>query len=53
MDECKAAAERGLTDPVKILSEAYSKMGNVKGSSTACVAVLNGTKFDAVNVGDR
>jgi len=41
-----------LTDPLEILKFGYKKSMEVTGSSTACVVVVNGTSFTALNLGD-
>jgi protein phosphatase PTC7 len=51
MQLTEAAIQAGQRDPVKALREAYD--GNKeRGTSTACVAVLNDGQLNSVNVGD-
>ena len=51
MQLTEAAIQAGQRDPVKALCEAYD--GNKeRGTSTACVAVLNDDQLNSVNVGD-
>ena len=51
MQLTEAAIQAGQRDPVKALHEAYD--GNKeRGTSTACVAVLNDGQLNSVNVGD-
>jgi protein phosphatase PTC7 len=52
MEESQSAYEKDKrASPVAVLSVAYKKV-LVKGSSTACVALLKGNELHAVNVGD-
>ena len=51
MQLTEAAIQAGQRDPVKALREAYD--GNKeRGTSTACVAVLDDVQLNSVNVGD-
>jgi serine/threonine protein phosphatase PrpC len=40
-----------ILNPLDILTQAYSKVSAI-GSSTACVCVINGNKFECCNLGD-
>jgi protein phosphatase PTC7 len=42
----------GLTDPLQILTYGYDKSKGIKGSSTAVVVSIDGSKLSGINVGD-
>lgn len=42
----------GSRDPIEIMSEAYQYSSYVQGSSTCCIAVLDGIHLTAANLGD-
>jgi len=50
---CKVATDtQHITEPQKILQYSYEQCTKIVGSSTAVVAVITGTNFSAVNLGD-
>jgi len=51
MRRTAAAVQAGQRDPVKALRDAYDK-NKGKGTTTACVALLDGGQLNSVNVGD-